>query len=187
MSLGSLAMFLQAFTQGQTLMRSLLETVGQTWSNILFLENLFGFLDVDPTVLDPEQPRQPAEVTPPSIRFRSVSFTYPGAPSPVLEDFDLEIAAGTTAALLGVNGAGKSTLFKLVCRFYDPDQGAVEVGGIDIRELELAEVRSRVTALFQEPVHYSETVLENISSASPPAKPTRRGSHEPFESQALAR
>ncbi len=167
MSLGSLAMFLQAFTQGQTLMRSLLETVGQTWSNILFLENLFGFLDVDPTVVDPAVPLHPSMATPPSIRFRSVSFTYPGVSRPVFQDFDLEIGAGTTAALLGVNGAGKSTLFKLVCRFYDPDQGTVEIDGIDIRKLELTEVRRRISALFQEPVHYSETVAENISMSEP--------------------
>lgn len=164
-SLGSLAMFLQAFTQGQTLMRSLLETVGQTWSNILFLENLFGFLDVEPTVVDPPQPLRPPTTTPPSIRFRSISFTYPGATHPVFQGFDLEIAGGTTVALLGVNGAGKSTLFKLVCRFYDPDEGQVEIGGTDIREMKVADVRGLVSALFQEPVHYSETATENVSIA----------------------
>ena len=165
LSFGSLAMFLQAFIQGQALMRSLLETVGQTWSNILFLENLFGFLDVEPEVVDPRRPRQPPTATPPSIRFRSVSFTYPGSSRRLFDDFNLEIGAGTTAALLGVNGAGKSTLFKLACRFYDPDQGVVEIGGTDIRELEIADVRRRVSALFQEPVHYSETVAENIAIA----------------------
>lgn len=161
-SLGALAMFLQAFTQGQALMRSLLDTVGQTWSNILFLENLFEFLDVNPTVVDPVQPVRPPDFSPPSIRFRSLFFTYPGSTTPVFRNFDFEVAGGTTAALLGVNGAGKSTLFKLVCRFYDPDRGNVEIGGIDIRTLELAEVRRLVSSMFQEPVHYSETVTENI-------------------------
>jgi len=164
-SLGGLAMFLQAFTQGQALMRSLLETVGQTWSNILFLENLFGFLDVEPSVVDAPRTLQPQGARPPAIRFRSISFTYPGSATPVFRDFDLEIAGGTTAALLGVNGAGKSTLFKLVCRFYDPDEGRVEIGGTDIRRLKIADVRRLVSALFQEPVHYSETVAENISVA----------------------
>ncbi len=165
MSLGALAMFVQAFAQGQTLLRSLLETVGQIWSNILFLDNLFSFLDVEPTVVDPTPPERPPVVCPPSIRFRSITFAYPGAGRQVFRDFDLEIAAGTTAALLGVNGAGKSTLIKLVCRFYDPDQGAVEIGGVDIRKLELAALRRLVTALFQEPVHYSETAGDNISIA----------------------
>ena len=162
-SLGTLAMFIQALFQGQTLMRSLLETVGQTWSNILFLDNLFSFLDVNPTVVDPDNPRRPPPVSPPSVCFRSISFTYPGAARPVFRDFDLEIPAGTTAALLGVNGTGKSTLFKLTCRFYDPDRGTVEIGGTDIRQLELTDVRGQVTALFQEPVHYSETAGDNIS------------------------
>ncbi len=164
-SLGALAMFLQAFAQGQSLLRSLLETVGQIWSNILFLDNLFSFLDVEPKVVDPAQGDRRPVVSPPAIRFRSITFTYPGAGRPVFRDFDLEIAAGTTAALLGVNGAGKSTLIKLACRFYDPDQGAVEIGGVDIRNLELADLRRLVTALFQEPVHYSETAGDNISIA----------------------
>ncbi len=164
-TLGALAMFIQAFLQGQSLLRSLLETVGQTWSNALFLDHLFGFLDAGPTVVDPDDPRRPPVESPPSIRFRSVTFTYPGTARPVFQNFDLEIPAGTTAALLGVNGAGKSTLFKLVCRFYDPDQGTVEIGGADVRQVELAEVRRLVTALFQEPVHYSETAGDNVSIA----------------------
>jgi ATP-binding cassette subfamily B protein len=165
MSLGALAMFIQAFAQGQSLMRSLLETVGQIWSNILFLGNLFSFLDVEPMVVDPAPAERPPAVSPPAIRCRSLTFAYPGAARPVFRDFDLEIAAGTTAALLGVNGAGKSTLFKLICRFYDPDRGVVEIGGVDIRTLELAAVRRLITALFQEPVHYSETAGDNISIA----------------------
>ncbi len=164
-TLGALAMFIQAFVQGQTLMRSLLETVGQTWSNVLFLDNLFGFLDIESNVVNPERPAPPSDESPPSIRFRSISFTYPGSERPVFEDFDLEIPAGTTAALLGVNGAGKSTLFKLACRFYDPDRGSVEIGGTDVRLMELADVRNLVSALFQEPVHYSETVGDNVSIA----------------------
>ncbi len=164
-TLGSLAMFIQAFYQGQTLMRSLLETVGQTWSNILFLDNLFGFLDVNPTVADPDNPRRPPSEFPPSIRFRSVTFTYPGTANPVFQDLDLEIRANSTAALLGVNGTGKTTLFKLACRFYDPDRGSVEIGGTDVRQLELSDVRRLVTALFQEPVHYSETAGDNVAIA----------------------
>jgi ATP-binding cassette subfamily B protein len=144
-------------------MRSLLETVGQSWSNLLFLENLFGFLAVEPTVVDPDEPQPIPSQLPPSVRFRSLSFAYPGTATPVFRDFDLEIRGGSTAALLGVNGAGKSTLFKLVCRFYDPDEGRIEIGGTDIRRFAVADVRGLLTALFQEPVHYSETVAENIA------------------------
>ena len=164
-TLGGLAMFFQAFTQGQRLMRSLLETVGQVYSNILFLENLFAFLAVEPEVMDPKNPVSPPQHRPPTIRFHNVSFAYPASKRTVLEDFNLEVPAGTVTAILGVNGAGKSTLFKLLCRLYDPHKGRVEIDGVDLRDLEVADVRRLVTVLFQEPVHFSETVRNNITLA----------------------
>ncbi len=162
-TLGGLAMFLQAFVQGQKLTRSLLETVGQTWANMLFLENLFGFLAVKPEIVDPPQPLATPSDRPPSIRVRGLCFAYPGARAPVFSDLDLEVPAGSVTALLGANGAGKSTLFKLLCRLYDPQDGIVEIGGTDLRDLSIAEVRRLVTVLFQEPVHFSETVRRNIT------------------------
>jgi len=162
-TLGGLAMFIQAFVQGQKLMRSLLETVGQIWANSLFLENLFGFLAVQPEIVDPQHPQPPPAHLPPSLRLRGVHFTFPGSVIPVFDGLDIEFPAGTTTALLGVNGAGKSTLFKLLCRFYDPQRGVVEVGGIDLRDLSVSDVRRMVTILFQESVHYSETVMTNIT------------------------
>jgi ATP-binding cassette subfamily B protein len=162
-SLGGLAMFVQAFVQGQKLMRSLLETVGQIWANSLFLENLFGFLAVEPEIVDPENPRSAPSDLPPSLRLRDIHFAFPGTVAPVFDGLDLEFPSGTTSALLGVNGAGKSTLFKLLCRFYDPQRGAVEIEGIDLRALPVDEVRRMITVLFQDPVHYSETVSTNIT------------------------
>ncbi len=161
-TLGGLAMFFQAFNQGQKLMRSLLETLGQAVSNTLFMENLFEFLEVEPEVTDPTSPNAPPETTPLAIKFKNVTFRYPSAEKPTLEGFNLEIPPGQVVALLGVNGAGKSTLFKLLCRLYDPSAGAVEIGGLNIRELELAELRRLVTVLFQDPVRYSETVRRNV-------------------------
>jgi len=162
-TLGGLAMFIQAFVQGQKLMRSLLETVGQIWANSLFLENLFAFLAVQPEITDPPQPRAFPSDLPPLLRLRDVHFAFPGSSEPVFSGLDIEFPAGATTALLGVNGAGKSTLFKLLCRFYDPQRGIVEIGGIDLRDLSVGDIRRMVTVLFQEPVHYSETVRKNIT------------------------
>ena len=161
-TLGGLAMFFQAFSQGQKLMRSLLETLGEAVSNTLFMENLFEFLAIEPEVTDPATPTPPPETTPLAINGPTVTFRSPSAEKPILDGFNLEIPAGQVTALLGVNGAGKSTLFKLLCRLYDPSDGAVEIGGRDIRSLELAELRRLVTILFQDPVRYSETVRRNI-------------------------
>jgi ATP-binding cassette subfamily B protein len=172
-TLGGLAMFLQAFVQGQKLTRSLLETVGQTWANMLFLENLFGFLAVEPEIADPPQPLAAPSDRPPEIRVRGVGFAYPDARAPVFSDLDLEVPAGSVAALLGANGVGKSTLFKLLCRLYDPKSGVVEIGGTDLRDLPIAEVRQQVTVLFQEPVHFSETVRRNITLGEAHREATR--------------
>jgi len=161
-TLGDLAMFYQAFSQGQRLMRTLLETVGQLYSNSLFLENLFEFLELEPELRDPERPRPAPSTTAPDLVFRAVSFRYPGQESLVLEGFDLEIPGGTVAALIGSNGAGKSTLLRLLCRLYDPEQGSVEIGGRDLRELRLEEVREMISVLMQEPMRYGETARRNI-------------------------
>jgi len=161
-TLGDLAMFFQAFSQGQRLIRSLLETLGEAVSNTLFMENLFEFLTVEPEIVSATSPAPVPAMDPLAITFRDITFRYPTAGSAILEGFNLEIPPGQVVALLGANGVGKSTLFKLLCRLYDPQQGAVEIGGLDIRTLELGEVRRLVTVLFQDPVRYSETVRRNV-------------------------
>ncbi len=165
-TLGSLAMFFQAFNQGQKLMRTLLATVGQVVTNIMFLENLFEFLDVEPEISDPDEPQPQPTESPPGVVFRDLTFRYPSSDRLVFDGFDLEVAPGQIAALLGVNGAGKSTLFKLLCRLYDPEEGFIEIGGRDLKHMGLAEARRLVTVLFQQPMHYSETVRRNIELGS---------------------
>jgi ATP-binding cassette subfamily B protein len=174
-TLGGLAMFFQAFSQGQRMMRSLLDTVGQVVSNTLFLENLFEFLEIEPELVDPPDAEPPPEGRPLAVRFNNISFRYPSSERLVFDGFDLEVAPGQIAALLGVNGVGKSTLFKLLCRLYDPQRGSVEIGGRDLRRLRLADARSLVTVLFQEPVHYSETARRNIElgDTTAPIDPAR--------------
>jgi ATP-binding cassette subfamily B protein len=96
------------------------------------------------------------------IRFEGVSFTYPGTDRKVLDQLDLDIDAGTSVALVGENGAGKTTLIKLLCRFYDPTEGRVTVDGTDIRELDLADYRSRLAVIFQDFVHYELPARDNV-------------------------
>ena len=64
---------------------------------------------------------------------------------------------------MGLNGAGKTTLVKLLCRFYDPDEGSIELDGIDLRDLPIQELRRQMTVLFQEPVRFNTTVAESIA------------------------
>ena len=100
------------------------------------------------------------------IRFRDVTFAYPAAPdAPVLVDFDLTIPAGTSLAIVGQNGAGKTTLAKLLCRLYDPQEGAIEVDGVDLRQLELDGWRERLTAVFQDFIRFELPLRDNVAPA----------------------
>jgi ABC-type multidrug transport system fused ATPase/permease subunit len=96
------------------------------------------------------------------IRFQGVRFTYPSGGRPVFDGFDLTIPAGRSLAIVGQNGAGKTTLAKLLCRMYDPDEGAVLVDGHDLRELDLASWRRRVAAVFQDFVRYELPLRANV-------------------------
>lgn len=102
-----------------------------------------------------------------AIRFRDVSFTYPGGAA-VLDGFDLTIPAGSSLAIVGQNGAGKTTLAKLLCRLYDPQRGAIEVDGMDLRELDLASWRSRLAAVFQDFIRLELPLRDNVAPGGAP-------------------
>ena len=101
------------------------------------------------------------------IRFRDLTFAYAGG-SPILEHFDLTIPAGSSLAIVGQNGAGKTTLAKLLCRLYDPQSGAIEVDGVDVRELDLESWRSRITAVFQDFIRLELPMRDNVAPAGAP-------------------
>jgi len=165
-TLGEVALFYQAFSRGQSLMRSLLSNVGEIYRNSLFLSSLFQFLDLTPHVADPPHPVAPPVVLRQGIRFRDVRFRYPGSERTALQGFNLVLPAGKIVAIVGTNGAGKSTLVKLLCRLYDPEEGSVELDGIDIRCFSVADLRNLITVLFQIPVTYHATAGENIAMSN---------------------
>ena len=160
--LGDLLLCFQAFQQSQILLRALLEGAGKIYRSLLFVENLDEFLHVQPALL-PGPIGGPEPTIRHSVRFDHVGFTYPGAFHSALNHFNLEIPAGKIVALVGHNGAGKSTLIKLICRFYDPDEGRILVDGVDLRELDREALRRQITVLFQDPVHYHASVAQNIA------------------------
>jgi len=101
------------------------------------------------------------------VRFRDLSFAYPGGP-PVLQGFDLTIPAGSSIAIVGQNGAGKTTLAKLLCRLYDPQAGTIEIDGIDVRSLPIDAWRDRVTAVFQDFIRFELPLRDNVAPAGAP-------------------
>ena len=121
--------------------------------------------------MEPLQPIRLPPDSPGAIRLEQVSFRYPGSQRLALEGFDLTIPAGQIVAIVGENGVGKSTLIKLLCRFYDPEAGRVCLDEMDLRQLALTDVRRRITVLFQEPVHYHDTVAYNLRCGDLAAAP----------------
>ncbi|MEA5506358.1 ABC transporter ATP-binding protein [Halotia wernerae UHCC 0503] len=163
LTLGDLALFFQAFNQGQNIVKSLLSNLGQIYRNSLFIGNLFEFLQIKPQIISPPNPIPVPSALKQEIKFRQVTFRYPGTQEAVLDNFNLTLPSGKIVAIVGDNGAGKSTLIKLLCRFYDPNSGSIELDGIDLRDFSVKELRRLITVLFQSPIPYYTTAGENIA------------------------
>ena len=162
-TLGDLGLFYQSFSRGQGLMRDLLKSVGTIYSNSFFLEQLFRFLELEPDLTAPADPEPFPTLLTEGIRFENVTFRYPGTDRAALRNFDVSIPAGATVALVGPNGVGKSTIIKLLCRFYDPDEGRVTIDGTDLRHFDPEKLRQNISILFQTPVRYQAPAAENIA------------------------
>jgi ABC-type multidrug transport system fused ATPase/permease subunit len=116
--------------------------------------------------------RSAADLPAREVRFRAVSFGYPGGP-PVLEGLDLTIPAASSLAIVGQNGAGKTTLAKLLCRLYDPQSGAIEIDGMDLRDLSLESWRQRVAAVFQDFIRFELSLRDNVAPSGAPDEVVR--------------
>jgi ATP-binding cassette subfamily B protein len=132
----------------------------------LYLRHLFHSLDQQPTVTAPTSPVSAPDRIRRSIVLRDVTFRYPGSPDPVLEGLNLEIPGDAIVAIVGENGAGKTTLVKLLSRLYDPEAGAIELDGTDLRHFDPVDLRSRIAAVCQFPVNYHATPSEVINLGS---------------------
>jgi ABC-type multidrug transport system fused ATPase/permease subunit len=102
------------------------------------------------------------------VRFRDLKFRYPNTTELVLDGFNLTIPVGSSLAIVGQNGAGKTTLAKLLCRLYDPQDGTIEIDGVDLRELDSTAWRSRVTAVFQDFIRFELPLRNNVAPAGAP-------------------
>ena len=124
-------------------------------------ERLMELLQARSELPEPSHPRNPKQ--PGAVAFRDVSFRYPTRPDvPVLSGVALSVRPGETVALVGPSGAGKSTMLDLVQRFYDPTAGAVEVAGVDARELTLETLRREIAFVPQNPVLFAGNLRENV-------------------------
>jgi ABC-type multidrug transport system fused ATPase/permease subunit len=162
-TVGDLTLSIAAFRQGQGALEDVLSSVASMYEDALYVSNLNLFFDL-PTRAEAPIVSPPSRLPPGrfSIELDRVSFRYPGKDVDALHEVSLTIAPGEKLALVGENGAGKSTIIKLLLRMYEPTAGVIRFGGIDVRELEVGELRARVGAVFQDFVRYQFTAGDNI-------------------------
>jgi ATP-binding cassette subfamily B protein len=161
-TLGDMTMYIAVFRQAQTTFRSMFDGLGRLYENNLFLDNLFGYLALEPAMpVSLDGPPAPSPIRR-GIEFRNVSFRYPGTEAWVLQDVNLTIRAEERIALVGPNGAGKTTLVKLLTRLYDPTEGQILLDGVDLREYNLPSLHQRIGVIFQDFIQYHMTAKENV-------------------------
>ena len=146
-TIGEMTMYLMVFRQGQSAFAAGLAAIGGMYEDNLYLSNLYAFLEEKVPTHEGSATAGPNPGD--GLRFRNVTFTYPG---------------GTEPAVDGINGSGKTTLIKLLTRLYYPDQGEILIDGLDLRKWSSNALKQRIGVIFQDFARYQLTVGENVGS-----------------------
>lgn len=162
-TIGSLVMYFQALQRAWGHVGQMLRSMTELYEDDLFLQDVYEFLDLKPSVLPPPHPQPVPERVTRGISLSRVTFRYPHGRATVLADLSLKIRAGEHVAVVGSNGSGKSTLVKLLCRLYDPGEGEIALDGTDIRRFDPVSLRRKFAVLGQDFARYQQTARENIN------------------------
>ena len=162
-TLGDMVMYYSAFQLAQDNFKNTMRSIALLYEDSLFISSLYDFLNWENRVKEPADAQSVPQGTSGEIVLDSVSFHYPGRTEAVLEDVSLRMEPGKITALVGVNGSGKTTLLKLLCRFYDPTEGAITLDGRNFRSMGRQDLWQRMGVIFQDYSKYPVTAGENIS------------------------
>lgn len=163
--IGSCTQYIGAITALLAGMSSLMYQIQQAGSNVLFLQRLFEFLDIPNRMYQGTLTVEKRKDCNYEIEFRNVSFHYPGSEFMALKNVNLKFRIGEKMAIVGENGSGKTTFIKLLCRLYDPTEGAILLNGIDIRKYDYREYLSIFSIVFQDFKLLSFGLGENVAAA----------------------
>jgi ATP-binding cassette subfamily B protein len=159
-TLGTLIIFFQYTDRAFQPIRDLADKYNIMQGAMAAAERVFMLVDEQPTVLDPAHPKELGKVVG-DIEFRDVHFAY-NPDEPVLKGVSFTIPAGTSVAIVGSTGAGKTSIISLLSRFYDVQEGAILIDGLDVREVRQAQLRRHIGVVLQDPVLFSGTISRNI-------------------------
>lgn len=161
-TIGDLVFLATSFNQLNGYIQQILIGFTQIAGQSLYLDDLFSFFEIEPTILDPASPKPFPVPLRQGIVFENVGFRYPGSDRWAVRGLNFIVPAGETLALVGENGAGKTTIVKLMTRLYDPDEGRILVDGVDLKDFATADIRQHVGANFQDFLRYSFSASDNI-------------------------
>jgi len=161
-SIGTLVFLSGSFSQLNGYLQQILIGFTQIAGQSLYLDDLFSFFEIKPTILDPKHPKPFPLPVKQGLVFENVGFRYPGSENWAVRNLSFAVPAGETLALVGENGAGKTTIVKLMTRLYDPDEGRITLDGIDLKEFATADLRTHIGVIFQDFLRYSFTASDNI-------------------------
>ncbi|OSM05173.1 lipid A export permease/ATP-binding protein MsbA [Magnetofaba australis] len=159
---GAFFSFLTALIMAYTPIKRFTSLNNALQESLAAARRVFEFLDIPPTIVSPPAPRETPAVTQ-GVNFNNVTFRYAPDLPPVLRDLNLSVRAGERIALVGQSGSGKSTLVNLLPRFYDVTEGAIEIDGVDIRDISMRGLRSRISMVTQEVILFNDSVRNNIA------------------------
>lgn len=160
-TIGDISLFLIVFPQLFNIMQSLSSGISTLYHNSIFMNNVFELFDLRSEFPEPAEPLSIPEHNV-ALEVNDVGFTYPHANEKVLSNISLKLPAGKIIAIVGLNGAGKTTLIKLLNRLYDPLEGEIRLGGVDIREFKSADYRKQISVVFQDFAKYNMSAADNI-------------------------
>lgn len=167
---GELAMYLVAFRQAMVYLRDAVTGYSGIAENRIFLQDLFIFLDLSPEMAGDCSAPDAESFS--ELSAEKLTFTYPGASHPAIQDISLRITRGEKVAIVGPNGSGKTTLVKLLCRLYDPDEGSIKVNGTDAVTVAPASYRRLFSVVFQNFMLYYLSAGDNIRLGESAGDPT---------------
>ncbi|MBL4772941.1 MAG: ATP-binding cassette domain-containing protein, partial [Alcanivoracaceae bacterium] len=164
MTAGTLSQFIMYAIMAATTTGALSNVWGELKKASGALERITELMNAEPDIINPENPTPLPAIIKGSLIFKNINFAYPSRLDVnVLNNISISIKAGETIALVGPSGAGKSTLFQLLMRFYEPQDGTITLDGINIKELDIAKLRSQFSLVAQNVTIFSTTAADNIA------------------------